>query len=192
MSDADREKWDRRYAEAQPEPLAPPSAWLATYLSKIAPGPALDIACGRGRNALLLAQHNFAVDALDISPEGLRQAEQAAARQALTVNWLCCDVLQEVEFPRRDYQLILMVHFVAPELLRRLPAYLAPGGWLMVEQHLQWPSPVGGPSDRFRVARGEIMSCVPQLSLVAMAEGEVAQQDGATLALSRVLARQMG
>ena len=80
MSDADREKWDRRYAEAQPEQLAPPSAWLATYLSKITPGPALDIACGRGRNALLLAQHNFAVDALDISSEGLRQAGQAAAR----------------------------------------------------------------------------------------------------------------
>ena len=152
----------------------------------------MDIACGRGRNSLLLAQHDFAVDALDISSEGLRQAEQAASRQALKVNWQCCDVLQEFELPRPDYQLILMVHFVAPELLRRLPAYLAPGGWLMVEQHLQWPSPVAGPSDRFRVARGEILTCVPQLKLVAVAEGEVAQENGAKLALSRMLARRMG
>lgn len=189
VSDADREKWDRRYADVGVKPIAAPSAWLTTYLPKIAPGPALDLACGRGRNALLLARHGFSVDAIDISAEGLRQAEQAASRDAVSVNWLCRDVLEDFEPTRQDYQLILMVHFMAPELLQRLPAYLAPGGWLLVEQHLRWPEAVGGPSsDRFRVASGEILSYIPDLTLVAMAEGKV-QADSGPLALSRVLMR---
>ncbi len=155
MSEADRDKWNNRYKARQGEGLAPPSPWLVTHLPKIAPGAALDLACGRGRNALLLARSGFTVDAIDISAEGLRQARQAAQRAGVQVSWLCEDVLEDAELPRRDYQLIVMVHFLAPALLKRLPGYLAPGGWLLVEEHLRWPSPVEGPSERFRVGPGE-------------------------------------
>ena len=193
MSDADRDKWDRRYAAVQEETLAAPSTWLTTYLPKIAPGPALDLACGRGRNTLLLAQSGFAVDAIDISAEGLRRAGAAAQRAGVSVNWLCQDVLEAFESPRRDYQLILLVHFVDHDLLARLPDYLAPGGWLLVEQHLQWPDAVGGPSsERFRVASGELAAAVPAMALVAMAEGVVQQVDGSKLALARMLVRKPG
>ena len=41
-------------------------------------GCALDIACGKGRNALFLAQRGFEVTAIDVSPVALEIAKEAS------------------------------------------------------------------------------------------------------------------
>ena len=209
MTDADRIKWDGRYAEpSSGRGAGSASSWLLEHLHRVQPGPALDVACGMGRNAIHLARHGFHVDAIDISKVGLHKAAQLAPDTESAVNWLCADLLSastglELKIPRRDYQLIVMCFFVDEGLLDALPYYLAPGGWLLVEEHMVWPTPVAGPhSDRFRVQPGALaasfeglMAESPEgwkLELVAQFEGTVATPEGSLQALSRLLVRRVG
>ena len=86
MSEADRVKWNQRYRTMGDEPLAPPSALLVNHIGIAPAGLALDIACGRGRNALYMARQGFAVEAMDIAQVGLDigcRAAEKAARSAM-------------------------------------------------------------------------------------------------------------
>ena len=189
MSDADRKRWDAKYA-GRGEALPPePSEFLREQSRNARIGPALDVACGAGRNALFLAAAGFTVDAIDISPVGLAQGRRHAGAAGLAVNWYCQDLLQAPRIPRNDYTLICMFHFVAPALLEQLPGHLAPGGVLVVEQHMRWHEPVDGPSERFRVAPGELRAILPDLAVLAAYEGEVRGADGGRLAVSRLSLR---
>jgi len=190
MSEADRAKWDARYVASAGHDRAQASRFLHDHLHLIDPGPALDVACGRGRNALLLAARGFSVDALDISAVALAHAQRSAEDTAVHVNWVCQDLSEDMNVPRAGYQLILMFHFVAFELLHTLAGALAPGGWLMVEEHLRWPTPVSGPgSERFRVAPGQLAAAVPELQTCVYHEGLVSTGDGTEAALAQLLAR---
>jgi SAM-dependent methyltransferase len=197
MSEADRKKWDARYAAgSHGERL--PSRVLAEHIGLISPGPALDVACGAGRNALFMARRGFTVDAVDISPVGLQLGRDAAAAAGLSIAWHCIDLLDHAQLPGSAYNLILMCHFVSTPLLAQLPALLADGGLLLVEQHLQWPHPVAaglaGPGSAcFRLAPGELLTQVqqagPQLEIVTAVEGLMPGQAETQVAVAQVVAR---
>ena len=120
----------------------------------------------------------------------VRTAAATRASEASIRNWVERDLLSDPTLPRLDYQLIVMVRFVAAELLTTLTAHLRPGGYLLVEEHLRWPEPVAGPgSDRFRVAPGELRSCTAGLDVVDTFEGTVTDPDGATSAVARIVAQ---
>src|SRR6266550_1065379 len=81
MSLDDQIRWDRQYGQS--DRSEKPSTFLKQILDEghwdIAPGRALDIASGAGRNALFLAAKGFAVTAVDISQVGLDQGARRAA-----------------------------------------------------------------------------------------------------------------
>ncbi|WP_030265704.1 class I SAM-dependent methyltransferase [Streptomyces violens] len=75
--------WDDFYADRTREVpffVAKPDESLVSYLERglIAPGRALDLGCGPGRNALHLASLGFEVDAVDLSPAAIAWAEDRA------------------------------------------------------------------------------------------------------------------
>ncbi|MFB7534030.1 class I SAM-dependent methyltransferase [Streptomyces sp. NPDC056178] len=75
--------WDSFYADrTKPVPffVAKPDENLVSYVERglIAPGRALDLGCGPGRNALHLAALGFEVDAVDLSPAALAWAGDRA------------------------------------------------------------------------------------------------------------------
>ena len=51
---------------------------LVREAESLAPGRALDLACGEGRNAVWLAQKGWRVTAVDFSPVALAKAERLA------------------------------------------------------------------------------------------------------------------
>ena len=88
--------WDRFYANrSRPVPFfaTKPDENLAAYLDQglIAPGRALDLGCGPGRNALYLASHGLKVDAIDLSPVAVAWAEDRAHEAGVGVRFLCGD-----------------------------------------------------------------------------------------------------
>ena len=191
MSKADRDKWDRRYAEdsyRRHDRVSLVCEWLA----HIPPGKALDLACGTGRNAMFLAEAGFRVDAIDISPVGLELARREAQSRGLEINWIQHDLDEPYPFAD-DYGLIAVMWFVRLDLLRELCAHLAPGGLLVSEQHLVAEGDLAGPENpRFRVAPGALRAAVEGLEILFYEEGSGLNSDGELMATARVVACRPG
>ena len=189
MSGRDRSKWNRRYREGAYSLRPGPSALLENWVGRIPPGRALDVACGAGRNALYLAAQGFQVDAVDISAEGLQRARASAQHAGLCINWMERDLDEPLRLEHR-YQLILIVRYVNLPLVRRLAGHLAPGGYLICEQHLVSDADVIGPANpAFRVKPGELQEAAGELQILQLEEALVRDPDGSTAALGRLVAR---
>ncbi|UVS80655.1 bifunctional 2-polyprenyl-6-hydroxyphenol methylase/3-demethylubiquinol 3-O-methyltransferase UbiG [Actinokineospora sp. UTMC 2448] len=81
--------WDAFYADrdrAVPFFVDKPDENLVDYLDRglIAPGRALDIGCGAGRNSRYLAEAGYVVDAVDLSPAAIAWAREHAADARIT------------------------------------------------------------------------------------------------------------
>ena len=189
MSGKDRTKWNKRYRDDAYAQGVRPSELLETWIGRIPPGRALDVACGAGRNALYLATRGFSVDAVDISREGLNRARDSTRNPGLQVNWLEHDLDDPLPLDNL-YQLILVIRYVNLPLLRRLTASLAPGGYLICEQHLVTDTEVTGPvSPSFRVKSGDLRAAAAGLRIHHLEETLVEEPDGRTAALARLVAQ---
>jgi SAM-dependent methyltransferase len=169
---SDRQRWDLRYRDGAYAARYWPAAYLKQLLEAgtiAGAGRALDVACGRGRNSLFLADQGYRVDAVDVAPVAIAQAANLALNLGRRINWQCRDLTQvHAPFERRAYALIVMFRFVAPELSRRLLEGLDADGLLVIEEHMRWPQTealVGPTSQRFRVAPGQILEQLRQTGI---------------------------
>lgn len=190
MSDRDREKWNQRYREGsynRNNPVTLVEQWLPVLPA----GRALDVACGAGRNALLLAQAGCQVDAIDISSEGLALAQQEARSRGLKINWIEHDLDEPWRFAA-DYDVILVMWYVNLELLAELCACLAPGGYLLCEEHMRTDQDVIGPtSSDYRVAPGALREAVSGVDIVLYEEAVTAISEEQKVASARLVARKL-
>lgn len=135
--------WDGFYADRdRPVPffVDKPDENLADYLDRglIAPGRALDLGCGPGRNALYLAAAGFDVDAVDLSPAAIAWAEARARESGAAVRFHRGDAFDRAAVPLTGrYDLIVdsgCFHHLPPHrrisYLDLLDRHLAPGGHL--------------------------------------------------------------
>lgn len=188
MSQADRDKWDQRYAEGEYFARTWATPYLEEWLPRLPGGRALDVACGAGRNSLLLAAAGYAVDAMDISEQALARARASAEARGLEVNWIVAD-LDDAPVPEDAYDLIVVVRYLHRPLCARLEAALREGGHLLYEQHLVSERPVGGPrSASFRLQPNELLSLFQGLRVLDYREGLDEDPDGKLMALARLVA----
>ena len=188
MSEQDRNKWNQRYAEDSYRKNNPVTL-LENWLPKLPMGRALDVACGAGRNAIFLAQAGFQVDAIDISVAGLDQARQKAEARGLEINWIEQDLDQVYPFDTA-YDVIIVMWYVNLALITRLCDCLAPGDYLLSEEHLITDAEVIGPTNPdYRVATGELREAVSGLELLLFEESIEVIPEGGYVASARVVAR---
>ncbi len=188
VTEADREKWDQRYAEGSYRPRSYPSPFLVERLAELPRGRALDLACGAGRNALCLAEAGYEVEAVDISPVAIERARAAAHERGLEVDWRVADLDGFKTAPGR-YDLITVIRYTNREMMAHLPDGLAEGGRLLVEHHLHTSEPVGGPTSRaFRLAPNELVDLFHGRLRVLFYDERIAPDpDGQRVALVRFL-----
>ena len=67
-----------------------PVSLLVDFIDRLPQGKALDIAMGRGRNALFLASRGFEVEGLDRDELSVLACEQAAKAQGLQIEMNTC------------------------------------------------------------------------------------------------------
>ena len=89
--EAERQEWNTTYREGR-EYNPHPNRFLTEMVKGRAPGLALDVAMGQGRNALYLASQGWRVTGVDISDEGLRQAREAAVARQLHIETINADL----------------------------------------------------------------------------------------------------
>jgi tellurite methyltransferase len=187
MSEADRQKWDQKYAEGAYQARTWPSGLLEAWLDKFPPGRALDIGCGSGRNALRIAEAGYQVDALDISNVALERGRNSARERGLEINFQQTD-LDTLELEPNQYQLITIIRYVNRQITQTIVNALAPGGWLLFEHHLRTPIDVDGPrSPSFRLAPQEPLAMFSELRILHYQEAIKVERDERPMAIVELI-----
>lgn len=163
-------KWDQRYRERAATEASPCDA--LTLFQHLLPtsGPALDLACGLGGNALLLARHGLPVEAWDLSPVALEKLQRQAASEGLAVTTRQLDITSE-SLPRDHYAVLVVSQFLDRGLAPAICAALRPGGLLFYQTHTRQRVGNGGPGNpAFLLEPNELLRLFAGLQLVAYRE----------------------
>ena len=150
------------------------SPWVRRFLPAIAAGgEVLDLACGRGRHSLLLAERGYRVTAVDRDEDAL--AEIAA--RAPAVETLQADLEGGPwPFDGRRFDGIVVTNYLYRPLLPRLVGSLRDGGVLVYETFMAGNARFGKPSNpEFLLRRDELLDLArDRLGVLAFEQGEVA------------------
>ena len=112
MSQADREKWEARYAGDDGGEVRRVDPFLEQVAEELpSSGRALDLAGGTGRNALFLSRRGLNVTLVDISSQGLARARSAAEAEGLSISTQSLD-LDENSLPDGPFDLVVCTWFL--------------------------------------------------------------------------------
>ncbi len=138
-------KWDTIYRNKLEEPTA--SSVLTQY-SYLLPtqGTALDLACGQGGNALLLAQLGLNVQAWDASAVAIAQLKQQAVLKQLNIDAQVRDVILSPP-PPNSIDVLVISFFLERALCAQLYSALKPGGVLFYQSYCQQKVSEQGPTN---------------------------------------------
>lgn len=164
MAGNDKEKWDSKYLRDIGN-LAP-SKLLEEFIGQAPLGKALDIACGNGRNSILLNKQGFTVDAIDISTVATEQLNE----QNLGINVKCMDI-DNLTFPENSYELIVNIRFLERRLFPIIEKGLKPGGLLLFESF------TGGKNEKFCLKPNELLHVFPTLHILYYKEQDTPDSD---------------
>lgn len=149
--------WDERYSQGEhiahePLPL------LARAVETLTPGHALDVACGAGRHAILLAERGWQVTAVDASRVGIELTKARARERGVKVDARVAD-LERGEFviEPESYDLICVCHYLQRDLFPHIRAGVRVGGRLIAVIHMVDDAPDAKPMNpAFLLEPGEL------------------------------------
>lgn len=154
-----------------------PARWLVDNVDLLpAGGRVLDVACGRGRHALWIAERGWDVHAVDRNPEALQSIEQQQ-REAPRAGRVSTERL-DLETGRpslghRLYAAVLVFNYLHRPLLPVILDAVADGGVLIYETFTIGQAARGQPKNpAFLLQPGELTQLVAPLRVVRGREGD--------------------
>ena len=152
-----RDKWDRRHGDPSQRPEAAVVLVQNRHLLP-ARGLALDLACGLGGNALLLAEAGLMVRAWDISKVAIERLRNSAI--AAGMSNLQAEVRDVEARPPKvaAFDVIVVSNYLERRLAPALIAALKPGGLLFYQTFTRIAVTDRGPNKpAFRLADNELL-----------------------------------
>lgn len=164
----DADKWDRIYLDASPLKEQSPARVLVDFQHLLpTAGRALDLACGRGANALFLAARGLETHAWDISGEAIRQLT-AAANGA--IQCIQRDVAAEPP-PAESFDVIVVTRFLDRGLIPNIIAALRPRGLVYYQTFTRERIDDSGPGNPdYRLAVNELLALFAGLRILCYRE----------------------
>ncbi len=192
----DRAAWDERYRSSELVWTADANRFVVVETADLAPGRALDLAAGEGRNAVWLAERGWRATAVDFSAPALDKARRLAEARDVAVETVLADVT-EYEPEPRAFDLVVVAYLQLPEparsaALRHAVDAVAPGGTLLVVAHdrSNLDGGYGGPQDPSVLSTpGEVAELLGELEIVkaARVERRVDTAGGTRVAIDHVV-----
>ena len=172
-------KWDRIHSTTDPAPPKAAAVLIQNQHFLPTAGDALDLACGRGGNALLLAAHGLKTRAWDISDVALAALRKAAGDAGYQVTTDCRDVTASPP-PPASQDVIVVSHFLDRVLAPHLIAALRPRGLLYYQTFVRAAVESTGPANpRYRLGPNELLELFRPLQILVYREegttGDVSQ-----------------
>jgi SAM-dependent methyltransferase len=193
-----REDWDERYAAAELVWSAEPNRFVEAEIEGLAPGRALELAAGEGRNAIWLAENGWTVTAVDFSRVAMQKAAHLAAARGITIELAVADVTEDA--PESGvYDLVLVAYLQTPppdreRWLGHAVRALAPGGTLLLVGHdrSNLEHGYGGPQDAGVLTtpeelRAALLAGGLDVEKAELAERAVVTADGPRTAIDHVV-----
>ncbi|MEO8598940.1 MAG: class I SAM-dependent methyltransferase [bacterium] len=145
---------------ASPVTQDTPSAWVQRFAALIPPGPVLDLACGSGRHARLLAALGHPVLAADRDTVALARA----AGQGIVTTLVDLEADGAVwPFDAEHFAAIVVANYLHRPLFLHMLDSLANGGLLIYETFSSGNALYGKPSNPdFLLKRGELFELLRQ------------------------------
>ncbi len=165
--DMDQEFWNDSYKE-DAEHTVVPDRLVAAEVAGLAPGRALDLGCGSGQNALMLAGKGWSVLGVDWSEHAVALANEAAAQRSLDARFIAADTTMWQ--PQEQFDLVISTYALPGgddnlRILRTAVQALAPGGTLII---VEWDKSMaavwGMDADEF-VTVDDIVELLPGLTI---------------------------
>lgn len=179
MSIEDKIRWDKQHESKRGS--AEPCSFLAEILAAeawaIPGGRALDIACGKGRNALFLAERGFDVVAIDISPVALEEGRRLATEKNLTIAWHQAD-LEQMQLSEGTYDLVVNFNYLQRSLILQIKAALKLGGSVIFETYLIDQPAIGHPKNpAYLLEHNELLNFFRDFRVLYYREGQFSERE---------------
>lgn len=158
----------------EPMPTSSPlakraSRWVERFAGGVPAGSrVLDLACGQGRHARLFAGRGCRVTAVDVDASCGASLSGVAA-----VEFVQADLESGPwPFAARQFDAIVVIHYLHRPLLARIEAALAPGALLLYETFAVGNERFGRPRNpEFLLRPRELLQAFPALRVVAFEDG---------------------
>jgi len=162
-------KWNSLYTEGKGN--SEPAQVLADHLFLLPKiGHALDLACGLGENALLLAKQGLTTEAWDISTVALQKIQEKSVANALSIKTSLTEISTS-SFSENSFDVIVISRFLDRSICNAIMGSLKPNGLLFCQTYTQQKvSELGPKNPRFLLAENELLTLFSELSVVAYSE----------------------
>jgi SAM-dependent methyltransferase len=146
--------WEEKYRSGDHGREDAPTILVVETAAKLAPGTAIDLACGAGRNALYLAERGWAVTAVDGSNTAIELVKLRSAARGLQVNTKVADLTApDFIMPPDAFDVILIAYYLQRDLFAKVKTAVRPGGVVVAIAHTPEP---GEKWSEKRAAPGEL------------------------------------
>jgi 2-polyprenyl-3-methyl-5-hydroxy-6-metoxy-1,4-benzoquinol methylase len=160
-----QDKWNAIYRSAG-APIRPAEVLSQHQYLLPKRGKALDLACGLGANALLLAEFGLDVDAWDISAVALQMLQNQAIEKGLFIAAQQCRISAET-LAQEAYDVIVICRFLDRALCNAIMAALKPGGLLFYQTFTRHKLDQQGPSNSdYLLEHNELLRLFSPLNVV--------------------------
>ena len=110
-----------------------PSEFLVENVSLLPKGRVLDVAMGRGRNAVYLAKLGFQVEGVDISKESVDEALIQAREEGVHIEARVVDLEKGFRIEPEAYDVLVCFNYLQRSLIPNIKAGIKPGGMVVYE-----------------------------------------------------------
>lgn len=115
------------------ESSSEPAQFLVENIGLLPVGKALDIAMGNGRNAIYLATKGFDVEGVDVSPEQIHSALEAAQKAGVVVRAGVADLEHGYKIKKDAYDVIICFNYLQRSLIPQIKEGVKRGGMVVYE-----------------------------------------------------------
>ena len=166
MNKTDQTKWDQIYTDGNEKPAEPCRALSSHSHLLPAEGDALDLACGRGGNALYLAARGFSTQAWDVSAVAIQSLSDVAGRNGLPLVAEQRDVTADPP-ASCSFDIIVVSRFLDRTLAPAICAALREHGLLFYQTFIREKTADTGPNNpAYRLEANELLRLFQSLHLI--------------------------
>jgi SAM-dependent methyltransferase len=167
MDEMDRDFWNDAYKE-DPDQTVVEDFFLSDEVEGLQPGTALDLGCGTGPNALMLAERGWSVVGVDWAGHAIELATQAAADRVLDATFVVGDIT--AWDPTGEYDLVINTYALPGgdnncRVLQTALGALAQGGTLIVAEWDRSMGQVWGFAEDDLMTPDQIVALLPGLEI---------------------------